>query len=552
MKLNFIPLFLVMFLCSCTHDLTEEYQIYTTQHSSLTQTEAEKQFSTILSKAIFADPDIRSFLKREALLKKDNDHNVFYALTKDKQVSQNKTLYSALKSYAENSEDLDAIEAAAPLLNIFIPDLTVFSDTLSVEMLDITDGEIPVFNQGKFYVKGIVVDSVSTSPNQGLPLFHTFVVNQSHRMKIVNQGTRAANGSLIYDFADDAYNPQNNNYNSTTRARSFYPIYEKENLDEIYDYKNNFIDIKDFPSETLQAFKKVGNGNGVLRTMLTYNLDKIEDVNERERKYDDGVRDVIFRLKIDPALYYMISNHKNQTPNTTFLSPYIKPEHYKEGGNHLTIEEALQQLWSDGNFTFKINVVTGKESQLIQLAIKPQDLFAVTITGKYKHRTFFRKAKYWYYLDPHSLEPKWIYPHKSYGKDLRFSAWNPFKDALNRNIYVYVAGSETAITREISHTNTYIKKNKTDLSSTLKLPLKFIGGEYSIGFDSSWEHQNTEQVTEKTILQTVDKDILTGNNRYSFFGASPISHVEGNKVYLNTYRYGCFDMCIIPVKKQLR
>lgn len=553
MKKLFLLLSLTVSFISCnTENLVEEDSFSkpsTANIEQLSQKDAEQSFSEILSKAIFSEPSLRRFLKEEALKKNDNDHNVFYPLTKNKLVDGRKTLNDILSKYAKNQDELRWIESAAPLLNIFIPDLTLFDKKLSVEALNVSDQEIPVFNQGKFYIQGIVVDSISEETADCLPIFHTFVVNQSHRMKIKNANTRATNSNIAYEFADEAYNPNINQvHQAATRSRSYYPIHEEEPMEELYDPANQYIPKRHIPEYILKTFEKVGPGAGVLRAMYTFGLNEIDEVNKPDRKINKEAKDAIFRLRIDPSTYYLISNHKDQQGEQNFLSPFIKPEYYKKGGGFLTVHEALKHLWTDGNFTFKINIITGNRTELLTLTVKPQDLFYATVTGSYKHATFFKKAQYWYKLSPNDLKGKWIYPHKL-NLDTRFSSWDPFKDGFQREIIVSVAGSNKVITREVSVTYTYVKKDKLGANVNLNFTLDSIGIGAGLSFDK--EKQTTEQITNKVTIQTVDKEILLGNRQYDFLDASPITKIENDKVYLNTDRYGCFDMTILPVSERL-
>lgn len=73
----------------------------------------------------------------------------------------------------------------------------------------------------------------------------------------------------------------------------------------------------------------------------------------------------------------------------------------------------------------------------------------------------------------------------------------------------------------------------------------------ALNLSSTWESQNTETITTKVVLEVSDQDVSTGNNVVNFFGSSHILSVTNDKVYLATERFGCFDMCIIPIKKQL-
>ncbi|RNC64877.1 hypothetical protein [Proteiniphilum sp. X52] len=521
------------------------------ENKALTQKEAEKLFSEVLSKATYEEPTLRAFLKNQALQTKDNDYNVFYPLTKNEIVTGNKTFVEVLQSYAGYKDQLADIEKAAPLLNIFIPDLTLFDESLSIYNLDINDSDIPVFNAGKFYWNGIVVDSITEETINELPMFHTLVVNESPRRKIKNLTTRSAGANLEYDFVDEAYDPQKTNVSQvSTRGRKVEPIYLPEQLSEHVNPRNNWVYTSAFPEGTLSAFNKAGAGNGVLRPTMYFNLNKVEDINSDNVVLDHRVSDVIFRMKIDPKLYSYINKFKEPS----FQSPFLQQWVYKSNGGAPSFADILSHLWTEGNFTFKINVVTGDRVQLLILSMRPQDIFSVTIRGEFKHKTWFHRREYKYWIVEGELGSKWYYPHEN-GTDARLSSWNPFEESYKRTIFVAAAGSNANVKREVQVTSTTVIKNGGSTSSGSKTTFPVTngsGGESSINITNSWEVQNTVSNTSKVNIDITNKDIDGGNNFVHYFGRSPISYVMSNKVYLETERFGLFDICIIPVNKNIQ
>lgn len=110
--------------------------------------------------------------------------------------------------------------------------------------------------------------------------------------------TRSGGAKIEYEFADEAYDPRNANaLEIVTRGRKIEPIYEPEVLSELLDPKNDYVPKNEFPAGTLNAFNKIGAGNGVLRPMMYYNLNKIEDINSDDASLDYRVKDVIFLSK---------------------------------------------------------------------------------------------------------------------------------------------------------------------------------------------------------------------------------------------------------------
>lgn len=543
----FLLSILLIQISACTQDaLLNNSTVENNTESVLSKKEAIIKFSEILSKATYSEPALRSFLKNQALLQKDNDHNVFYPLTKNEVVYNNKTFSQVLDKYAGSSQDLLDIEKSFPLLNIFIPDLTVFDKDLSVEKLDTGDKNIPIFSTGKFFVNGILVDSISEKNLGEFPIFHTFVVNESHR-RVIKSGTRASNGNVEYGFADDAFDPQKFKINSSsTRVREDFSEIT-ENLSELYNANNSYVPINEFPTETLDAFKKVGAGTGSLRPMMYYNLNKIQDFNSPDAVLDHTTSDLIYRMKVGKEFYTYLSQYKEEE----FLNPFLDKDwyvRYTYNNSKLSYDFVVSNLWSAGNFTFKVNVVTGGYSQAHTIIIRPQDLFTLTLERGYKHRTWFSDARTRWRVLIDKIESKWIYPHKL-KIDTRFSPWDPKSESYKRSIYVSLAGSNKTKNKVLEVTSTVM--NKGSVSAGLNIPFTINGSTASLNITGGWESANTTVTKNQTTITISDKDREMGNNLFNFFGASPISEVRDGKVYLETTRYGCFDMCIIPVKRNL-
>lgn len=63
---------------------------------SYSQTDAIRDFSSILSKAVVESESVRTFLKETALEEIDNDYDVFYPFAKTKQVDETNTFRDIL------------------------------------------------------------------------------------------------------------------------------------------------------------------------------------------------------------------------------------------------------------------------------------------------------------------------------------------------------------------------------------------------------------------------------------------------------------------------
>ena len=146
MKKLFVIFASMFFMLACTQEtdnLVPTDEKTTTQATELTTAEAQIRFAKLLSQAASGSAEVRKFLKAEAVKQFDNDYDVFYPMVKDKIVTDGKSFRDILLSYCETPNELTEIEQSQLLLNILIPDLTLFWD-FNAEKWDANNEEIVV------------------------------------------------------------------------------------------------------------------------------------------------------------------------------------------------------------------------------------------------------------------------------------------------------------------------------------------------------------------------------------------------------------------------
>lgn len=160
-KAPFFILLLVL-LQSCNKKIYNDPQLddnLIEKKFTLNQDSGQDQFAQILSRAAYDREDIRAFIKEKVLEQFDNDYDVFYPLIKDEIVSDNESFRNILVQYSNNLKQLSAIDEALPLLNILVPDLTLYTD-FNAENWDTSDTEVLVTSLNKsdsqlFYEAGV-------------------------------------------------------------------------------------------------------------------------------------------------------------------------------------------------------------------------------------------------------------------------------------------------------------------------------------------------------------------------------------------------------------
>ena len=146
MKKLFIIFASMFFMFACTQEkdsLLSENEKATAQIPELTTAEAQMKFAKLLSQAASNSVEVRKFLKNEATKQFDNDYDVFYPMVKNKIVTDGKSFKDILLSYCKTPNELTEIEQSQLLLNILIPDLTLFWD-FNAKKWDVNDKEVVV------------------------------------------------------------------------------------------------------------------------------------------------------------------------------------------------------------------------------------------------------------------------------------------------------------------------------------------------------------------------------------------------------------------------
>lgn len=97
---------------------SELNEVKSSETTTMDAESAKKEFAKILSKAVYNEPSLRTFIKTEALKQFDRDYDVFYPAVKDKIVIDGLSFHDLLLKYCENPEVLETIEKKLPLLNL--------------------------------------------------------------------------------------------------------------------------------------------------------------------------------------------------------------------------------------------------------------------------------------------------------------------------------------------------------------------------------------------------------------------------------------------------
>lgn len=245
-----------LFILSCTQDdnlFVEGNTVDVSVQPELTMAEAQTKFAIILSKAVSNSEEVRRFLKEEALAYFDNDNDVFYPFVKDKIVAGtgSQTFRNILLSYCDSEEELEAIEKSLPLLNILIPDLTLFWD-FNAQKWNTAVDDVTVFcrddETNSIYEDG---ESIGQLQVDEIPGFPCLVVKNNERLRVSNAATRTVDG-VGYEFISDAYDGSKRK----AQTRDSYFDVNLEAKEDVDAYVNgNLIKLNTVKEEHIKSLK---------------------------------------------------------------------------------------------------------------------------------------------------------------------------------------------------------------------------------------------------------------------------------------------------------
>lgn len=425
--------------CACSDNLSENALSYAEQTANavLTVEEAQQQFAEILSKAVYNHAELRTFLKTQALKQFDNDYDVFYPLVKDEQVGDLGTFREVLLDYIPEA-DLCTIETKLPLLNIYVPNLSLFVD-VTPENWDTADKDIPVAvkNQDEtntlMYLNGEYVDKMA---GDEIPDFHFLYIKNNERVRKTR--SRSINGMNGYEFISEVFDgtrPKPQAASRAVQSRATSPAYDID-----------WVPASKIDPVVISAWKTMKSDPSLQRDNIYYGMTP----TQTEGIFNSSIDEYIYRFQIDPAAYYSITD-----PN-----------------------ETIHKLWSDGYFEIHIQAFTGKKNRKeltenqYTLNIRPADLFDATTTEWQKRRAEFGKSDYYCKIDPDKLERKWVYPC-DLGYGLRLPKWDLSTQPIERDFTISeLDAGETYETTE-SYPTTYIRNFKSEGGWNVKVGLGY-------------------------------------------------------------------------------
>lgn len=576
MKISNISLLLIFVLGSLSQSCSNENfksDNYETQNEinneesktieSLDLKEADKlklKFGRAMALAIKESPELRRFIKTEALKKFNKDYDVLYHAVKDKPVnyrlktnaknSSVATLSGLVESYFKDKNELAQIEQQLPLLTIFVPELP--ENSFSAETWDPNDDEqIPVVAIRLETTNEVpMIDAVNSYEyvlEQDLvPGYPVIVIKNNERLAVNNgnnnfgRSTEILNtsGGQSYRFLDDNMNAE-------------LSIFEPIDIDDgnggggggggsgscnppatIISGRQNNVE------QFLKTAYNVFDGNVSQpwhRDNIYYQLTPTQTTNTYVGgKYLEAI--TYFKLQGDAELVF--NRMANQT-NGSNLDPQRANQNW---------ERERRVPWTDGNFEIGISITDNAKNRpninfTLAFNARPDDLFT------YTHESVVRRRGAW----PVRWKRTYWRPVISDFKGLDFTSADINATVLHIHAWDLTEYSniwnleikEIDFTTEISTKTSNVKKYNTNVNVDTSIPL---GDKIKVGlkFGASTEETNSSERTQKWVEGS---DIL-GRMEIPFSDQVLIKNPCDNQLYPRIYRNSSSMLEMRPVQVQ--
>ncbi|WP_302983809.1 hypothetical protein [uncultured Muribaculum sp.] len=434
---------------------------------------AIKKFAAIFSKVVYTRQDVREFIKAEASKRFDGNTDILYGEVKD--VIINGTSFRDILIAESSLKEISDIERSVPELNIFVPEMIMFDVT--VDNMDCTDSEIPVGVANEdgmdLYLNGKVEVSI---PMGELPDFHSFVVNGNNLVQ-------------VHMDTDSAYShytllcPNNNEVNGPQKsiASKGYEVGSKAIESFKYFYKDDVCpNSRNLQRDYIYYGITPRNGTGIINY---------------------GVAEYLSFMEVDPAAYFSISDEYTGEKNNLYEDPRIIKNSVSRKKKDFTEEELIAQMWSQGTYTFRFEVLSSANSMptVAVINLTPEKLWNFNLDRKYRHSTMFRHSKYTYRIDPKKFTAKRV---KLYDREIMLGKWDLAIEALEKYISIFEEDKGT----QYEYTNTY---EVTRLSSIM------VNGSLKYGLGTNFDRSVNPSIEIGTTNSTTIKETKTSTVRRS-------------------------------------
>lgn len=510
-----------VFVVSCTKEAPE---VLPEVSDSSDETEYLSDFAVILSRAVVEEPALRDFIKEEALSEFDNDYDVFYAWTKDKEVSGGKTFGEIVSQYDYEGR-LPEILAAVPTLTVLVPDWSWINENcFSVKNWDTSINQIGVGYNGDgdhlIYSDG---EQVTTLKSGSFPEYPVLIVKSNERMKMTRAATRGEEAE--FDFVDGAFN-------GLAQTKGHGIVHEKY---EFYQpVADNKIPLSELKGRLRTAYSEYLKNNRMsMRDHVYYGMTATNDEGYVNNAYMETIRCIKLASGSVDGIYDDQDNIGEKDFRLT-EDLWTQQNHYPINGSWLPVNDSLLDLtWGEGNLDIRIRVYIGSESYLYTVNVPFNTAFAVRAVRQDREENWLG-ATMWrnYHTTEEDLEPKWIY----FENPLNMFTWDLTKYPTAYYVEIYEFDDSATINKSFEHTNTYATNFKYSTSVE-------IGGILKVGYD--WGATMTDEKKEAITVSYEEQNDSLGSF-WVHYETPFIKGEESDEADMKVYATGSVDVMIMP------
>jgi hypothetical protein len=434
---------LMLFSCETNYIQRPDTQVPQTMAEATQADKLRHTFAHGLAKALHTSPEMRAFIKAEALKMFNDDYDVPYHLVKNEKLSSGKTLRETLAPHFDHPETLATIELSLPLLTLFVPALP--EGSFSAETWN-TAEEVP-----HVAVRLTSSNSVPLVDYEGnemllapelIPSFPVVVVKDNERLvsekqKGFNENTtqRILTGSngVRYKFVDELFDRELQDKKKAAGRGVLKPFIDSKLKDAYNIYKNT---------------------SGWHRDYIYYNITPQSPNGEFSYDYIETIRS--FKFTGDAwAIYQKIADQTGDPSPTVGIS--------HDGPGSIA-------GWTDGFFEIRASALIQARNGIggtirPNYLIQPQNLFEIQYGSSYRYSTLIPRRTYRFYYPIGATA-------KSVSANMALISWDLASYAFTMRIDVEEVDLTTEVSERVSLTSSFA--SNFGLEGTFKkLGLKF-------------------------------------------------------------------------------
>lgn len=479
-------------------------------------------FATVLSKAMYCEPSLRSFIKQEALRKFDCDYDVFCPWVFDTNID-GRTFIQILEKY-DSCDCLNSVLKVLPKLTILVPDWSwVNENCFSIHNWDTNNKEVTIGYQSnngtcEVYYNGCHFETIEPGVFTSAPLL---ILKQNERM-VATHDTKSQ--EVNYSFLFESFN---NTENAETKVGGtyHYPINFQ------YEEVNDSLDNSTLHGRVGQAYNICHSTQGLpQRDYIYYSLLSPTDSGH----VDFNCHEVIKKIKF--------TNIGGWAQDRNVPDPdYVLKDYWLQGNNNLYDNNTLKNLlWAEGDIEVVFNIFNGGEQPIrFARSLSINDAFNVIhVENVRKYNWVGALQNSHYYVDWTCFSPKWV------DVNWMLPVWDLSRYPREFRIQAYETDGNSEYTETITEEYSYSSNFKWNVGIEGSFPLDSIKAGVKVGAEGTTT--DSEKIQKTTTCSYHYSDDFLGETIVDYRDNVILSQ-GATKSLVRVYHLGNVDVMFLPV-----